>query len=53
MRFVVFFFCLLIRAHFVYLINSESVFSIICCAVSSLRFNLSCWVLFNVFDGQL
>ena len=39
------FFCLLIRARFVYLRNSESVFSTICCAVSSLHFNLSCCVL--------
>ena len=53
MRFVGVFFCLLIRARFVCLRNSESVFSIICCAVSSLHFNLSCWVLCSVCDGQL
>ena len=44
MHFVVFF-CALISARSVYLRNSESVFSIICCAMSSLHFNLGCCVL--------
>ena len=39
------FFCALISARSVYLRNSESVFSIICRAVSSLHFNLDCCVL--------
>ena len=44
MRFVGFI-CALISARFVYLRKSESVFSIICSAVSSLHFNFSCCIL--------